>query len=172
MPATTREEVRGCAGGGDPCACGLLLQMSTTLLLRWLQLGLPLQRRRGATRARGRRHHGSGRRGLGEPARNPVPLSVLAEPLLLGPACSFTRPPARAPALFLRGARALFSRFPARAPRAFPPASRAFPTRLNAFSIRSAPIKRRRAFRRAPRRAQRLIERLPPKRDAGSKFSV
>jgi hypothetical protein len=25
VPATTREEVRGCTGGGDPCACGLLL---------------------------------------------------------------------------------------------------------------------------------------------------
>jgi hypothetical protein len=73
VAATTREEVSGCAGGGDPCACacGLLLQMSTTLLLQWLQLGLPLQRRRGVTRARGRRHRGSGRRGLGEPARNP-----------------------------------------------------------------------------------------------------
>jgi hypothetical protein len=69
-------------------------------------------------------------------------------------------------------ARALFSRAPARAPRASPPASRAFPTRLDAFSIRFALIKRSRAFRRAPKRAQRLIERLPSKRDVRSKFSV
>jgi hypothetical protein len=70
-----------------------------------------------------------------------------------------------------RATRASFP-LPVHASCAFPPGSRAISTRLARFFFDSAPIKRRRARRRLPRRAQRLIECLPLKRDIGSTFSV
>jgi hypothetical protein len=171
---TTREEVRGCAGGGDPCvcdpcACGLLLQLSRALLLRWLQLGLPLQRRRRAMRARGQ-GQGSGRPGrAGEKCC--TSLFWRSDSQSAQARCSFTRPPARRRAL----SRPQAARFPASHSQSREhsrPQAAHFSARLNVISFHSAPIKRRRTISRAPRRAQRLIERLPPKRDAGAKFSV
>jgi hypothetical protein len=118
---TTREEVRGCAGGGDPCAIGLLLQLLRALLLRWLQLGLPLQRRRRATRARGQ-GQGSGRPGrAGEKRCTSLCFGGATPNLLRSAALSRVRPPAGA--RFPARSRAL-SRLPLAKPRAFPPAGR------------------------------------------------
>jgi len=160
---------RGCAWTGLCCRRPLRLRPLRPRrrrgALATTPTALPTTTRRDQV-GRGRQAAG-GRRRRNWSATNPDFVSAADLCSRVGPAWCFPRPPALispARARFPPSSRSRAGRFPAREQRVF--------HRLDAFFDRLRAINLCHAIKRAPNHAQRLIQRLPPKRNAGPTFSV
>ena len=155
---------RGCAWTGLCCRRPLRLRPLRPRrrrgALAMTPTALPTTARR--DQVGGGRQAAGGRRRRNWSATNPDFVSAADLCSRVGPAWCFPCPTARA--RFPPSSRSRAGRFPAREQRVF--------HRLDAFFDRLRAINLCHAIKRAPNHAQRLIQRLPPKRNAGPTFSV